>query len=775
MRDVGDVADTQGMRRGIVNKNGEETVSSTVVKQFGADTINTIEALKKNIKEINTTLPKGYEIVPYYDQTDLIKNALHNVQKAILEGSFFVILILIIFLGEIRSAFIVALVIPASVMIAFLLMYFAKLSINTMSLGGIAIGITLLVDASIIAVENTVRRLGDEKSRSLPLITVVYNSIKEVAKPIFSATIIIISVFFPLYILGGLEGKMFKPLAFSVCSSMGAALLLSITMTPVLCSYLLRKKGEEKDSRLTVKLKNVYTSVLHTVLRHQKLFIICVTVIVILILTSVIFLPTEFMPEVDEGAIFIESSMPPDISLEKAIKISSMMCKIISDMPEVTDIINTVGRADESECPVGINTTEIQATLLPPSKRQRSREEIVEELRKKFEEIPGIAPNIMQPFTMRIEESLSGTPVAISVKVFGDDIPTLIKKAQEIETIMSGVPGIVDLRAEQITGVTQLKIDINREEAARYGITSARLSEYIKLALGGEEVSKIWKGKKNYGIYIRLMDKYRSDPEKLEDLLIDTPVGARVPLGQIAHIYQTETPNTIKHESLTRRIAVNCNVSGSDIGGVVRVIKEKINNKVKLPEGYYIVYGGEYENQEKAFKTLSLAVIFALFLVFVLIFATLTSMSVTMLIMISLPAALVGGIIALFLTGTPLNVPSAIGFIALMGIAVQNSLVLFTNIKEFESEGIKGRDAIIRASVDRVRPKLMTALCAILGLIPLVISKLQGTEMQKPMAIVIIGGLFTSTIFVLFILPVFYDMFLKFKEKVSVKKLKLPF
>jgi len=766
LRDVGSVEDSQAIRRGIVRRNGEETVSSTVVKQFGSDTVATIKELKKHIQEINAILPSGYRIIPYYDQTELIESALHNVQKAILEGSFFVILVLIIFLREIKSSFIVALVIPISVIITFLLMYLAKLSINTMSLGGLAIGITLLVDASIIDVENAVRRLSEEKNRYVPLLHIIYNSVKEMRKPTTAATFIIISVFFPLFILGGLEGKMFKPLAFAVCSSMAVAFLLSLTLTPVLCSYLLKKKGEEKESVITVKLKTFYTSVLRKVLAREKIFIGIALITVIAILSSSAFLPTEFIPEVDEGAIFLSINMPSDISLQKAINLSGLVEKILHDIPEVTDVISTVGRAEESECPIGINTTEIHANLLPPSKRQRSREKIVDELRHKINEIPGIAAAIMQPFTMRIEESIAGTPSTISVKIFGDDLSLLIKKGKEVQEIMEGIPDITDLNMEQTTKILQLKIDINREEAARYGITAASLSEYIRLALGGEEVSQIWSGKKNYGIYIRLIDEYRSDPEKLQDLLIDTPVGTRVPLGQIATIYETHVPNTIKHEALTRRIAINCNVERGNVGGVVKSIKEKIKKEITLPEGYYVVYGGEYENQEKAFRSLSLAVIFAVFLVFILIYITLGSISVTLLIMITLPAALAGGIIAMFITGTSLNVPSSIGFIALMGIAVQNSLVLFTNIKEMKEHGIIGREAIIKASVDRVRPKLMTALCAILGLIPLVVTKLQGTEMQKPMAIVIIGGLFTSTVFVLFILPVFYDMFLKFREGV---------
>jgi len=766
LKDLGEVIDSQAMRRGIVKRNSEETVACTVVKQFGADTITTINELKKNIKDINASLPEGYKIVPYYDQTNLIESALFNVQKAILEGAFFVILVLIVFLGEIRSSFIVALIIPISVTITFLLMYIAKLSINTMSLGGIAIGITLLVDASIIDVENAVRRLSDEKNKNLPVILVVYNSIKEMRKPTTAATLIIIAVFFPLFMLGGLEGKMFKPLAFAVCSSMAAAFILSLTLTPVLCSYLLKNRDKEKEIKLTVMLKKVYESLLQRVFNHKKPFIIAIVIIVISVLFSSVFLPTEFMPEVDEGALFLSVNMPPDISLEKAIKLSGMVDKILRDIPEVTDIVSTVGRAEESECPVGINTSEVQANLLPPDKRKRSREDIVEELRHKLSEIPGIAATIMQPFTMRIEESLSGTPATISVKIFGDDVSILIKKGKEIETLMREIPGIVDLRMEQITDIPQLKIDIKREEAARYGITSSALSEYIEIALGGKEVSQIWKGNKNCGIFIRLMDKYRANPEQLQDLLIDTPVGARIPLKQIANIYQADVPNTIKHEAFMRRISIDCNIKGGDVGGIIKAIKEKIAKEISLPESYYVVYGGEYANQEKAFKSLSMAVIFAAFLVFILIYITLGSARVTILIMISLPVALVGGIIIMFLTGTSLNVASAIGFIALMGIAVQNSLVLFTNIQEaYEEEGLIGRDAIIKASIDRVRPKLMTVLCAILGLIPLVVTKLQGTELQKPLAIVIIGGLFTSTIFVLFVLPVLYDMFLMYRLK----------
>ena len=428
---------------------------------------------------------------------------------------------------------------------------------------------------------------------------------------------------------------------------------------------------------------------------------------------------------------------------------------------------------ENSEEGEGINLGEIYAGLIPKSERKRDREEILGELRKNLSTIPGIAISIMQPFSTRVEESMTGTPAAISVKLFGDDMKILLSKGEEIKNIMENISGVEDVRMEQLTGIPQIKIDIDREKASRYGINSAMLSEYIKVAIGGEEISQVLEGKKQYGIFIRLISEYRNNPQKIEELLLDTPMGTRIPIGEIARVYQEDVPNKISHEALMRKISIDCNVSGGNMGGAVRAIKDKIDKMVNLPEGYYVVYGGEYENQQNAFRTLSLAVMFSLFLVFIIIFSTLSSLSITLLIMVSLPAALVGGIIALYLTGTTLNVPSAIGFIGLLGIAVQNSLILFTNIKELESEGIVGRGAIIKASVDRVRPKLMTALCAILGLIPLVISNLQGTEMQKPIAVVIIGGLFTSTIFVLFVLPVLYDMLLEFKKKQKISKQKI--
>ena len=769
MKDIGDVVDGEMTRRGLISKNLKETVGATVIKQFGSDTIFTINALKKNIKDINAELPEGYKIEPYYNQNELIESSIYNVEKAILEGAIFVILVLFIFLGDLRSSFIVAIAIPTSVIITFLLMYFAGISINTMSLGGIAIGITLLVDASIIAVENLVRRLAEEKNKNIPIAEVVYKSVKEVAKPIFSSTLIIISVFFPLFMLGGVEGKMFKSLSFTVCASMGAGLLLSLTMTPVLSSWLMRRKEEEKDSLIYSALKKGYKYLLVTkVMKYEKLSIAIALIAVILILTSAAYLPTEFIPEVDEGSFLVMVSMPPDISLKESVRMARLAEKLILNIPEVTETIAATGRAEETEhAHVGINMTEIHVNLIPVEERERSKKEIEQEIRDKLNQLPGALISVVQPFYHRLEDSISGTPATISVKLFGPDMDVLIEKGKEIEDVMSGIEGIEDLKMEQVTGLPQLQIKIKRKEAARYGVTAAMVSEYIRLAIGGEEVTEVWKGKKHYSVMIRLQEKYRSDPEKLQDLLIDTPVGAKIPLGKVAEIYHSEAPNIIRHEALTRRIAIDCNISGGDTGGIVKTIKEEIGKNVELPDDYYVVYGGEYENQEKAFKTLSLAVIFSLFIVFIIIFSTLSSLSITCLIMLVLPSSFVGGILALHITGATLNVSSAIGFIALMGITVQNSLILFTNIKENMEEGLKEREAIIKASVDRVRPKLMTKLCAILGLIPLVITNLPGTEMQKPMGIVLIGGLFTSSIAVLFILPIFYDMYLKF---VNIKR-----
>jgi len=767
MKDIGDVIDGEMIRRGIIAKDLEETVGGTVIKQFGSDTIFTVKSLEKNIEEINAGLPEGYKIEPYYNQNNLIESSIHNVQKAMFEGAFFVILVLFIFLGELRSSFIVAIAIPTSVIITFLLMFFAGISINTMSLGGIAIGITLLVDASIIAVENMVRRLAEKEKNDLSITDLVCQSVKEVATPIFSSTLIIISVFFPLFILGGVEGKMFKSLSFTVCASMGAGLLLSLTMTPVLSTYLLKRKKEEKEGIVYSNLKKGYSHFLSTkVLRYQALFLIFALVAVILILASATFLPTEFIPEVDEGSFLVILTLSPDISFEESIKMARLTEKLIHEIPEVTETIASTGRGEETTCTeISINITEIHVNLTPPQSRKKSKDEIEQEIRKKLEILPGVAIIVVQPFYHRLEESIAGTPATISVKIFGPDMAVLIEKGKEIEGIMKEIPGVEDLKMEQITGMPQLQIQIKRKEAARYGITAAMVAEYIRLAIGGEVITQVWEGKKHYGVFLRFKEKYRADPEKLKDLLIDTPVGIKVPLGKVTEIYHSEAPNIIRHEALTRRIAFDCNVSGGNTGGIVKAIKEKIAEKVTLPEDYYVVYGGEYENQEKAFKTLAMAVVFSLFIVFLLIFSTLHSLPVTCIIMLVLPSSFVGGILALHITGETLNVSSAIGFIALMGITVQNSLILFSNIKEMMDRGFEGREAIIKASVERVRPKLMTALCAILGLIPLVITGLPGTEMQKPMGIVLIGGLFTSSICVLFILPIFYDIYLKLRDR----------
>ncbi|MCL5103782.1 MAG: efflux RND transporter permease subunit [Armatimonadetes bacterium] len=762
LRDVADVQESTAIRRGIASKNGKETVVALVIKQPNADTVKVVEGIEKAIQDMRTTLPKGVRLVPYYDQTHLIQHSLSSVTRAILVGAVLVIIVLLVFLGHLRSTLIVAASLPLSVMIAGILMRQMGIGLNTMTLGGLAIAVGIMVDASIIMVENIYHRF--HKSRGNlndPEVKehVAHKAATEVGRPIAFATLIIVAVFLPLFLMGGIEGLLFRPLAITVAAAMLVALVLSLTITPVLATRFLHPKDgddAEGEVKFVTWIKRGYVPALEYALHHRWAVIGIAFGLLIPTAFGLMAVGKDFMPKLDEGSWVISTITPAETSLEENNRITGQIEEILTKNPNISEAIRRNGRSERAiGCVLPVNSGEIIVNLKPRNQLTKSTEEILAEVREQVEHIPGVAAAFTQPLQLKIDESLEGTPAPLQVKLFGPDIQVLAQKGKQIEEIMRGTPGVEDVKMDQAAGIPQLQIQIDRQAAARYGVSVGRISEIVRLAVGGEELTQVWKNQRSYGVFVRFPDAMRGDPESIANLMVDTPSGFQVPLSQVARVTLSEGPNVIWREAMSRRFSIDASIQGRDLGSVVSDIKKGLQN-VKLPQDYFVVFGGQFQNQQRAMKSLLLATAIALTVVFMLLFVALRSASHAGIILATVPSAFIGGVASLLITGESLNVSSAVGFIALFGIAVQNSLVLLTQTSDFIAEGHTKEQAIRLASVQRLRPKLMTASCAALGLLPILLSGGVGAEIEKPLAIVMVGGLVTSTLFTLLVLPAVY-------------------
>lgn len=767
--DIAEVVEGGAIRRGLARADGREVVSSRVIKQVGADTVTVTRAVRAALDEARNTLPKGVRIRAVYDQSELIGHALSSVQRAILAGAALVVVVLFILLGDARSALIVTLTLPLSVILAGVIMRWFGAGINTMTLGGLAIAVGILVDAAIIMVENIHHRLatglGDRMTR-------VRQGALEVGRPIAFATAIIMAVFLPLFVMTGIEGRLYRPLALTVVSAMAAALLLSLTVVPMLCAWWLkgpettdpamdaapaRDRHDESDVAVIRAVKRAYVPSLAWAFRHAWAVRIFSLALTIPAFAGLFYVGTEFMPELDEGALLIQTVLPGEASLEQVDKVNIQVEDVIRSSPGVAFVSRRSGRSEETEDPMPHVISDVLVQLKPPAEREDT-DTVADGIREALEDVPGVAALFTTPLGMRIDEGLGGTPAELSIRVFGPDLAVLDRLAQRIHAIAGQVEGVTDLRAEEASGSPQLQVRVNREAAARAGLTASEISEGIRVALGGEVVSEFWQGQRNYGIQVRQAEPFRTDVAQIAALPLMAPSGQIVSLDQVADIEQRNGPNVVRRENVTRRVAVEASIEGRDLGSTVRELREKIASGVTLPDGYYITFGGQFEQQERAFEALAIAIVLAVGLVFVLLLIALGSGSEVSVILLTLPDAFVGGILALLLTGETLNVSSAVGFIGLFGIAVQNGLVLIAQTRTLVSEGLTFDDALRQASIGRVRPKLMTAACAMLGLLPLVLMPGQGSELERPLAIVMIGGLVTSTLFTLLALPTFYSL-----------------
>jgi cobalt-zinc-cadmium resistance protein CzcA len=761
LSDVASVNYGKEVRRGVVTRNGtEEVVAGIVMKLYGQNTSDVIKRLNDKIPEVQRSLPRGVRLVPYYSQSTLVEKATHTVKKALLEGGVLVVLVLLLFLGNVRSAFIVALSLPVCTLFAVSCMGFSGMSANLMSLGGIAIAIGMLCDASIVIVENIFRHLSEAKNSGQSRRKTIVTASAEVARPIIFSVGIIIIVFIPLFTLEGVEGKMFSPMAFTISFGLLGSLAAALIFSPVLSTFLLRN---EKDSNPKVMqwIKRAYLPLLQWALRRRAILLLGTIAAFIGSLALVPRLGTEFIPTLEEGVIQLNLAMAPSISLEKATETVMKLERRITLFNEVEQTIAKIGRPEAGSHPHPVNSAHIQLMLKPVNqwKNHKTKADLVESISKALMVYPGVQLNFSQPIQNMFDELLSGVKTQLAIKVYGDDINELKAIAQEIKEVITPVRGLVDCAAEQSFGQPQVQIVADREACARYGVNVADILDVVELAIGGETVDQVFLNNRRFGIQVRLDEPYRQDIDVLGNILIHTSDGLRVPLSQVARIKTMTGPIQINRENNQRRWIVSANVRGRDMGGVVADIQETVREKITLPPGYYLEYGGQFENQQRAMKRLSIIVPAALALIFLMLFMSLGSLKSAALIFTNVPLALIGGMLGLFCTGEYLSVPASVGFIALFGIAMQNGLVLVSYINQLRREGLSTALAVPEACMLRIRPVLMTALATVLGIVPLLFSTGIGSEVQRPLAVVVVFGLLSSTFLTLILIPALYEWF----------------
>ena len=770
IKDIAEVAYGEEIRRGVVSRNGkQEVVSGIVLKLFGENTSDVIERLYKKIPEVQASLPDGVHLLPYYEQAELVQNATWTVKKALLLGAFLVIITLTLFLGNIRSAFIVALALPLSALISIICMKYAGISANLMSLGGIAIGIGMLGDGAIVMVENIFRHLNEEGSKSERSNTdIILTAAKEVSRPIIFSIAIIIIVFLPIFTLKGVEGKMFSPMAFTISFALLGSMLFAIISAPVLSTYLL-KGGEHSEFILIKRIKEFYRPLLIWTMNKRRVVVIIATFAFLSSMALLPFLGTEFIPTLEEGSIMIGVTMAPSISLQKATETIMKMERKIIEFSEVEEVISRIGRPEAGSHPHPVNYAEIHIELMPMSswKSHSKKDELIEDLNHELSLYSGVQLNFTQPIQNAFDELLTGVRAQLAIMIFGEDLTVLRRKAQEIHDAIDIVPGLVDLSVEQSFGQPQVQVIADRAACSRYGVNVNRVLELVELAIGGRNVDYIFLNIRRFGIHIRYQEQYRSDPETIRHLLIQTQNGTLIPLEQVAEVKLVTGPIQINRENNHRRWVIQGNIRGRDMGSVVADIERIIDERITLPPGYYIEYGGQFENQQRAMARLAIIVPVVITLVFFMLGLTFGSIHHALLIIINIPLALIGGIFGLFVAGEYLSVPAAVGFIALFGIAVQNGVVLVSYINELYQKSKSLQESVIEGALLRLRPVLMTALTTIFGLFPLLLSQGIGAEVQRPLAIVVIFGLLTSTLLTLFVIPALYGWFEEKRKIVS--------
>jgi cobalt-zinc-cadmium resistance protein CzcA len=764
--DIASVRDGSMVRRGIARVNGQEAVVMTVTKQFGTDTLSIVGRAQKALAELKPFMPEGVTTVTFFDQSELIHVATKTLKEALLLGGVAVVLVIFLFLGNVRSTLIAAITIPVAVIISIIFLRLGGVSLNIMSLGGLAVGLGIMVDAAIVDTENIFRHLKENPSDAL---AATLRGASEVRRPAAYSTAIIIAVFLPLLFLSGLEGKILAPFAYTVVVLMAVGLVLSLTLTPALCYTLLRKVAPrlKEESWLARQCERVYEPVLRRSLRRPLLAVTFAAGIFVVSLISVPFLGTELLPRMDEGALLLQMSTPSGTSLAETDRVASQVTQVLQGGPDIAAVIQPTGRAEGSEDPMPVTVAEHVIQLVPRERRRHTIPEIEAWVRERVKKVPGVAVSITTPLNMRIDESISGTSAALAVKIYGSDLDTLAAKGADVQAVVEKVPGVVDVKLEQLEGVPQMVIAVDRERASRFGLNPGDIGHAVEALLSGHEVTTVIKDQlKEYPVVVRLPEEYRDASEKIANLLIDTPTGQKVPLGDIASVRVQRGPATIKREDQVRRIQLTMNVQGRDVGSVVSDIEQGMA-RVQLPPGYFISYGGGYERQQELSGQLTGIFLVSALLVFLLLYLAFRSIWQALLVIATIPLALAGGFIALWVTGTTLNVSSLIGLLAHFGLSVQKGLILVEYVNQLRGEGRSLREALYIGAHTRMRPVLMTAASAGLGVLPIAIGWGAGAELQQPMAIALIGGLITSTILTLVALPALYEISDGLQEKVG--------
>jgi len=765
VRDLADVKIGAELRQGAVTMNGKgEAVAGIVMMLKGGSGRDVVNAVKEKLPAIQKALPKGVELVPFYDRTDLVKKAIHTVTKALQEGAIFVLVVLIVLLADVRSAIIVTLILPLAALFAFIMMRWQGLSANLMSLGGLAIGIGMMVDGAVVMVENIHRHLTEKPGKghvhANKVETVLYAA-KEVGRPIVFGIFIIIIVFLPLFTLEGFEGKMFAPLAFTISFALLGSLIFSLTLVPTLATFILKQAPHSQDPLHIRALKSVYLACLKPCVRFPWLVILLAIAALGGAGALAPMIGTEFLPTLDEGSIAIQPQRLPSISLPQALAIQTEVEKVIKGFPEVIDMVSKTGRADIATDPDGVNISDCIVTLKPREEwtSAKSKEELIDKMREALEAVPAMSANFSQPIQLRVDELVSGVKSAIGVKIFGDDLDVLKQKADDVARVLMKVSGAADVNVEKVSGLAYLQIEVDREKIARYGINVADINDVIETAIGGKEATKVYEGLKVFGLSVRFPEAARNDVQPIREILIPTPGGALIPLGQIARVNVIEGPAQISRESGQRRIVVTCNVTGRDLGGFVAEAQRKVDAAVKFPPGYLVTWGGQFENQQRAMARFAIVVPLTIAGIFLMLFSSFNSVKQALLIILNIPFAMIGGICTLVVGHFNLSVSASVGFIALFGVAVLNGVVMVSYFNELRRTGMSVGDAVLHGSVLRLRPVLITASVAALGLIPMLFATGPGSEIQKPLAAVVIGGLVSSTLLTLFMLPTLYKIF----------------
>jgi cobalt-zinc-cadmium resistance protein CzcA len=758
VRDVATVQVGNEIRQGAVTKDGQgEVVTGIVLKRINENTKEVIERVKEKVVEINKALPEGVTIVDYYDQSELVDNSIHTVVKSLIEGEVLVLLILVLLLGDFRGSLITAAAIPFCMLVAFILMWYSGLSANLTSLGGLAISIGMMVDATVVMVENIYRHLEEHREHSIRAAILV--AAQEIGRPMFFAILIVIAVFLPVFTLQGVEGKLFKPLAYAVTFSMIGSMLMALCIAPMLCALWLRlKKGPVRTNPIIGFFKGIYVPVLKWAIRHRYIALTIAAALIVWSVADVYILGSEFLPTIDEGNMLVRATMPASISLTRAIEVSTQIEKSLREFPEVETVVAKIGRAELGGDPESVSNDEMYVRLKPKEQwtTAKTKDELVDAMRHRVEGFPGVEFNFSQVIQTRNDELLSGINAQIAVKIFGEDQDTLRTLAEKIRDTMSHVRGAKDLAVEQVAGEEHLEISLDRDKLARYGLNIADVLEVAKIAIGGDEATDVLEGQRHFAIFVRLKENYRNQVEKLNDILIAAPVGGKVPLGQLATFRLSSGDAVVSRENALRRIVVKCNVTGRDIGGFVHDAQAVVARQVNTPPGYFITWGGQFENAQQATRRLLIAIPISLLLVFVLIYACFSSLRNTLTIIFNIPIALVGSTMFLLISGFPLSVPALVGFIAVFGIAVQNGMVMVSYINKLRDKGMELHEAVVTGASVRLRAELLSALIGSISLIPFIISSGTGAEIEKPLAIVVVGGLVTRPIKIV-ILPMVYE------------------